>query len=126
MISQISASNYLFGFQINVVDDCKYLKFRRSKYFSWYCMVITYCLPAKIKAYCTKSREFCREILKWQILVMLFLYLGYRYTRIILGSIFRSSQKSYIDNILKKLKIKRCKRGDIPIAKGDKLSQLMT
>ena len=37
-----------FGFQMNVLDDCIYLKFSGSKHIFWFYMSMTYYLPAMI------------------------------------------------------------------------------
>lgn len=73
-----------FGFEINAIDDCVYHKFSVSKYIFLVLYVDDILFICDDIGLLHKIKRFYQRILKCNIFVMLLLYRGYRYIKIVL------------------------------------------
>jgi len=111
-----------FGFEVNLVDDCMYHKFKGSKFIFLILYVDDILLATNDIDILHKTKKFLSKNFEMKDLGHASFILGIQIHRDRSRGILGLSQRSYMDKILKRFSMHECKSGDTPVAKGDKFS----
>nr|KYP38279.1 Retrovirus-related Pol polyprotein from transposon TNT 1-94 [Cajanus cajan] len=111
-----------YGFEANIVDDCVYHKFSRSKYIFLVLYVDYILLASSDIGLLHETKRFLIKNFEMKDLGEVSFVLGIKILRDRSHGIIRLSQENYIDKVLDRFGMKDSKPGDTPIAKGDKFS----
>ncbi|RDY14563.1 hypothetical protein CR513_00359, partial [Mucuna pruriens] len=111
-----------YGFEANVVDDCVYHKFSRSKYIFLVLYVDDILLAISEIGSLRETKRFLTKNFEMKDLGEASFVLGIQILRDRSQGILRLSQENYINKVLDRFGIKDSKPGDTLIAKGDKFS----
>ena len=111
-----------FGFEVNLVEDCVYHKFCRSKYIFLVLYVDDILLASNDIELLHKTKKFLSKNFEMKDLGDASFVLGIQIHRDRSRGIIGLSQKGYIEKVLKRYGMQDCKPGDTPVAKGDKFS----
>ena len=112
----------LFGFEMNMVDDCIYHKFSGSKHIYLVLYVDDILLATNDIGMLHETKRFLSKKFEMKDLGNASFVLGIKIYRDRSRGILGLSQKSYIEKILKRFGMHDCKPGDTLVAKGDKFS----
>ncbi|RDY07827.1 hypothetical protein CR513_08008, partial [Mucuna pruriens] len=112
----------LYGFEVNVVDDCVYHKFSGSKYIFLVLYVDDILLASSDTGLLHETKRFLTKDFEMKDLGEASFVLGIQILRDRSHGILRLSQENYISKVLKRFDMKDSKPGDTLIAKGDKFS----
>ena len=112
----------LFGFEMNMVDDCIYHKFSGSKHIYLVLYVDDILLATNDIGMLHETKRFLSKKFEMKDLGDASFVLGILIHRDRSQGTLGLSQKSYIEKILKRFGMHDCKPGDTPVAKGDKFS----
>ena len=110
------------GFEINMVDDCRYHKFSGSKHIYMVLYVDDILLATNDIGMLHETKIFLSKKFERKDLGDSSFVLGIQIHRDRSRGTLSLSQKSYIKKILKRFGMHDCKPGDTPVAKGDKFS----
>ena len=110
------------GFEMNMVDDCIYHKFSRSKHIYLVLYVDDIMLATNDIGMLHETKRFLSKKFEMKDLGDVSFVLGIQIHRDRSRGILGLSQKSYIEKILKSFSMHDCKPSDTPVAKGDKFS----
>ncbi|KAM2043175.1 hypothetical protein ACFXTI_036479 [Malus domestica] len=111
-----------FGFEENKIDDCIYLKVSGSKFIFLVLYVDNILLASSDSNLLHTTKGMLTESFDMKDLGEAHFVLGIEIERDRSKRMLRLSQKTYIDRILKRFNMEKCAGGELPIAKGDKLS----
>lgn len=111
-----------FEFEVNVVKNCVYHKFSKSKYIFPVLYVDDILLVTNDIGKMHKTKKFLSIKFEMKDLCDTSSVLGIQIHRDRSLGILGSSQKSYIEKVLKRFGMQESKRGDTPTTKGDKFS----
>ena len=112
----------LFGFEINMVDECVYHTFTGSKHIFLVLYVDDILLATNDIGLLYKTKIFLSNNFKIIDLGDISFVLGIKIHRDRSWGILRLSQKGYIDKVLKRFSMQSCKPIDTLVTKGDKFS----
>ena len=112
----------LFGFEMNLVDDCIYHKFSGSEYIFLVLYVDDILLATNDIGLLHETKRFLSKQFEMKDLGDVSFVLGIQIYQDRSRGILRLSQKSYIDKVLKRFVMQDYKPGDTPVSKGDKFS----
>lgn len=107
----------IFGFEENEIDDYIYLKVSGTKFIFLVLYVDDILLASLDLTLLHITKNFYMKDLGEAHFV-----LGIEIERDRSKRMLRLSQKTYIDRIMKRFNMEKCTSGELPIAKGDKLS----
>ena len=111
-----------FGFKEDIVDQCIYLKFSRSKFIVLVLYVDDILLASSDVGLLHETKRFLSSKFDMKDLGKAYFVLGIQIYRDCSRSILGLSQKAYIDKVLNRFGMSNCASGDTPMAKGDKFS----
>ncbi|RDX82700.1 hypothetical protein CR513_36484, partial [Mucuna pruriens] len=111
-----------YGFKENVVDDCVYHKFSRSKYIFLVLYVDDILLASGDIGLLHETKRFLTKNFEMKDLGKASFLLGIQILRDCSQGILRLLQENYINKVSDKFDMKDSKPGDNLIAKGDKFS----
>jgi len=111
-----------FGFEMNLVDDCVYHKFKGSKFIFLILYVDDILLATNDIGILLETKKFLSKNFEMKDLGDASFVLGIQIHRDRSRGILGLSQRSYIDKVLKRFSMHECKSGDTPVDKGDKFS----
>ncbi|KAL9268686.1 Retrovirus-related Pol polyprotein from transposon TNT 1-94-like protein, partial [Drosera capensis] len=112
----------LYGFEMNVVDDCVYHKFSGSKFIFLVLYVDDILLATNDMCILHETKKFLSSNFEMKDLGKASFVLGIHIHRERSRGILGLSQKSYIDKVLERFGMQNSKPGNTPVAKGDKFS----
>jgi len=107
---------------MNLVDDCVYHKFSGSKYTLLVLYVDDILLAINDIGMLHKTKRFLSRNFEMKDFGDASFVLGIQIHRDWSRGILGLSQRSYIEKVLKRFGMQKCKSGDTPVAKGDKFS----
>ena len=107
---------------MNLVDDCVYHKFSGSKYIFLVLYVDDILFATNDIGMLHKTKRFLSRNFEMKDLGDASFVLGIQIHQDRSRGILRLSQKSYIEKVLKRFGMHKCKYGDTLVAKGDKFS----
>ena len=107
---------------MNLVDDCVYHKFSRSKYIFLVLYVDNILLATNDISMLHETKRFLSRNFEMKDLGDASFVLGIQIHRDRSWGILGLSQRNYIEKVLKRFGMQKCKFGDTPVAKGDKFS----
>ena len=112
----------LFGFEMNLADDCIYHKFSGSKYIFLVLYVDDILLATNDIGLLHETKIFLSKQFEMKDLGDASFVLGIQIYQDRSRGILGLSQKSYINKVLKRFGMQDCKPCDTPVSKGDKFS----
>ena len=111
-----------FGFEVNTVEDCVYLKFSGSKFIFLVLYVDDILLACNDIGLLHETKKFLAKNFEMKDLGDASFVLGIQICRDRSQGVLGLSQKNYINKVLKRFGMQNCKPLDTPVAKGEKFS----
>ena len=111
-----------YGFEINPVDNCVYRKINGSKIIFLVLYVDDILLASSDVGLLGDTKKYLSKNFEMKDLGEASFVLGIKIHRDRSRGILGLSQRSYIDKVLARYNMEKCKPGDTPISKGDKFS----
>ena len=112
-----------FGFEENKEDNCIYAKFRKGKYIFLVLYVDDILLASSDKDLLAETKGFLSSNFDMKDMGEASYVLGIEIHRDRQKGVLGLSQKSYIENVLKRYNMHKCNASPGPIVKGDKFGE---